>query len=63
MNSKERKMREITDKPQRDRWQKLIETTITEIDAIDEETPAVSQFEPKWWVEMMEIRSKLWAIL
>lgn len=37
------------------RWEKLKNGIISEIDSIDSDTPGGNR-EPDWWVEMMEVR-------
>ena len=37
-------------------YKELLDRIISETEAIDENTPAMSQVEPVWWVEMMDLQ-------
>ncbi len=43
-----------------EQWKDLKTQTLVAIDAIDKATPW-QETEPKWWLEMMEVRRKISA--
>lgn len=52
-------MSDYTQDEQREKWFDLAETTLSRINVINANTPAKPTEEPEWWVDMINVRTKL----